>query len=81
MGVLSTAGVMRALCGVAGASSKASLSAHFARWGDLGEVNAVSLLPVLLANFSIRYIYIVLSSCEDMDGYLVSTIDLHPEDK
>ncbi|BAE57299.1 unnamed protein product [Aspergillus oryzae RIB40] len=39
--VLSTAGVLRALCGVAGGSSKASLSAHFSRWGNLAEVNAV----------------------------------------
>ncbi|KAL2013795.1 hypothetical protein VTN00DRAFT_1320 [Thermoascus crustaceus] len=46
VGVLSAAGVMRALCGVAGASSKASLSAHFARWGNLGEVNAVGSLLV-----------------------------------
>lgn len=40
--VLSTAGILRALCGVAGGSSKASLSAHFARWGNLAELNAVS---------------------------------------
>lgn len=39
--VLSAAGVLRALCGVAGGSSKASLSAHFAKWGNLAEVNAV----------------------------------------
>ncbi|OJJ47471.1 hypothetical protein ASPZODRAFT_93924 [Penicilliopsis zonata CBS 506.65] len=38
--VLSAAGVLRALCGVAGGSSKASLSAHFAKWGNLAEVNA-----------------------------------------
>jgi hypothetical protein len=42
--VLSAAGVLRALCGVAGGSSKASLSAHFAKWGNLAEVNAVSRL-------------------------------------
>jgi hypothetical protein len=41
--VLSTAGVLRALCGVAGGSSKASLSAHFARWGNLAELNAVCI--------------------------------------
>jgi hypothetical protein len=40
--ILSTAGVLRALCGVAGGSSKASLSAHFAKWGNLAELNAVS---------------------------------------
>ncbi|KGO76843.1 Protein of unknown function DUF647 [Penicillium italicum] len=38
--VLSTAGVLRALCGVAGGSSKASLSAHFAKGGNLAELNA-----------------------------------------
>ena len=32
----------RALCGVAAGSSKASLSAHFAKKGNLGELNAVS---------------------------------------
>src|SRR5699024_4168180 len=41
VGVLSLAGMLRALCGVAGGSSKASLSAHFAKWGNLAEVNAV----------------------------------------
>ncbi|KAI9680483.1 MAG: hypothetical protein M1817_003923 [Caeruleum heppii] len=38
--VLSLSSVLRALCGVAAGSSKASLSAHFARWGNLGELNA-----------------------------------------
>jgi hypothetical protein len=45
--ILSTAGVLRALCGVAGGSSKASLSAHFARSGNLAELNAVSIPPVM----------------------------------
>jgi hypothetical protein len=35
--------VLRSLCGVAAGSSKASLSAHFATQGNLGELNAVSL--------------------------------------
>ncbi|KAI4721738.1 DUF647-domain-containing protein [Aureobasidium sp. EXF-10727] len=38
--VLATASVLRSLCGVAAGSAKASLSAHFARWGNLGELNA-----------------------------------------
>ncbi|KAF1990957.1 DUF647-domain-containing protein [Aulographum hederae CBS 113979] len=38
--VLSMSSILRALCGVAAGSSKASLSAHFARWGNLGELNA-----------------------------------------
>ncbi|KAB8216154.1 DUF647-domain-containing protein [Aspergillus novoparasiticus] len=57
--VLSTAGVLRALCGVAGGSSKASLSAHFSRWGNLAEVNAkdssqetiISLIGMLVGSF------------------------------
>ena len=40
--LLSLSSVLRALCGVAAGSSKASLSAHFAKWGNLGELNAVS---------------------------------------
>lgn len=36
-----TSGVLRALCGVAAGSAKASLSAHFAQRGNLGELNAV----------------------------------------
>lgn len=44
VGILSAAGVLRALCGVAGGSSKASLSAHFAKWGNLAELNAVSFI-------------------------------------
>ena len=39
--LLSFSSVLRALCGVAAGSSKASLSAHFAKWGNLGELNAV----------------------------------------
>ncbi len=39
--VLSASSTLRALCGVAAGSSKASLSAHFARYGNLGELNAV----------------------------------------
>lgn len=41
--VVSAAGVLRALCGVAAGGSKASLSAHFARAGNIGELNAVRL--------------------------------------
>src|SRR5579871_3935202 len=35
--VLSSSSILRALCGVAAGSSKASLSAHFAKWGNLGN--------------------------------------------
>jgi len=40
--LLSVSSVLRSLCGVAAGSSKASLSAHFATQGNLGELNAVS---------------------------------------
>lgn len=40
--VLCIASIMRALCGVAAGSSKATLTAHFAVAGNLGELNAVS---------------------------------------
>lgn len=42
--LLSSSSMLRALCGVAAGSSKASLSAHFAKWGNLGELNAVSTI-------------------------------------
>lgn len=44
--LLSCSSVLRALCGVAAGSSKASLSAHFAKWGNLGELNAVGGSPI-----------------------------------
>ncbi|KAF2635118.1 DUF647-domain-containing protein [Massarina eburnea CBS 473.64] len=40
--VLSFSSVLRSLCGVCAGSAKASLSAHFAKRGNLGELNAVS---------------------------------------
>ncbi|EAW11174.1 RUS1 family protein [Aspergillus clavatus NRRL 1] len=62
--VLSTAGVLRALCGVAGGSSKASLSAHFARGGNLAEVNAkdssqetiISLVGMLVGSLVVSHV-------------------------
>ena len=39
--LLSLSSMLRALCGVAAGSSKASLSKHFAKRDNLGEVNAV----------------------------------------
>ncbi|KAJ5818362.1 hypothetical protein N7474_003953 [Penicillium riverlandense] len=62
--VLSTAGVLRALCGVAGGSSKASLSAHFARWGNLAELNAkdssqetvISLVGMLVGSLVVSHV-------------------------
>lgn len=38
--LLCLSGSLRAACGVAGGGSKASLSVHFARAGNVGELNA-----------------------------------------
>lgn len=42
---LCLSGSFRALCGVAGGGSKASLSAHFAKLGNVGELSAKVSLP------------------------------------
>lgn len=47
VGILAGSSALKALCGVAAGSAKASLSAHFARWGNLGELNAVGLVLLL----------------------------------
>ena len=62
--LLSTSSVLRALCGVAAGSAKASLSAHFAKWDNLGELNAkdssqetvISLLGMLAGSVVVGYI-------------------------
>lgn len=62
--VLSFSSVLRALCGVAAGSAKASLSAHFARWGNLGELNAkdssqetvISLLGMLVGSLVVQWV-------------------------
>lgn len=61
---LCASGVLRALCGVSGASAKASLSAHFARSGNLAELNAkdgsqetvISLLGMLAGSVFVRFV-------------------------
>ncbi|KAL6158491.1 hypothetical protein ACJBU6_02603 [Exserohilum turcicum] len=62
--VLSFSSCLRALCGVCAGSAKASLSAHFAKRGNLGEVNAkdssqetvISLLGMLAGSFVVGQI-------------------------
>ena len=62
--ILSFSSVLRALCGVAAGSAKASLSAHFARWGNLGELNAkdssqetvISLLGMLAGSLVVSWV-------------------------
>ncbi|ERF75465.1 hypothetical protein EPUS_06997 [Endocarpon pusillum Z07020] len=61
--LLGASSVFRALCGVAGGSSKATLSAHFARTGNIGELNAkdssqetvVSLLGMWVGGVVVSY--------------------------
>ncbi|KZF25765.1 DUF647-domain-containing protein [Xylona heveae TC161] len=62
--IFSTASVLRALCGVAAGSAKASLSAHFARNGNLAELNAkdasqetiISLFGMLVGSIVISHV-------------------------
>ncbi|KAL8681693.1 MAG: hypothetical protein Q9186_002210 [Xanthomendoza sp. 1 TL-2023] len=62
--LLSSSSMLRALCGVAAGSSKASLSAHFAKWGNLGELNAkdssqetvISLMGMLAGSVVVSYV-------------------------
>ena len=62
--ILSFSSVLRALCGVAAGSAKASLSAHFAKWGNLGELNAkdssqetvISLLGMLVGSVVVSWV-------------------------
>lgn len=62
--ILSFSSVLRSLCGVAAGSSKASLSAHFARWGNLGELNAkdssqetvISLVGMLVGSMVVSWV-------------------------
>ncbi|KAK0712384.1 vitamin B6 photo-protection and homoeostasis-domain-containing protein [Lasiosphaeria miniovina] len=64
LSVIVSAGVLRALCGVAANASKASLSAHFALTGNLAELNAkeasqetvVSLLGMLVGTLVVRMV-------------------------
>ncbi|KAF2721430.1 DUF647-domain-containing protein [Polychaeton citri CBS 116435] len=62
--ILSSSSVLRALCGVAAGSAKASLSAHFAKWGNLGELNAkdssqetvISLVGMLVGSLVVSWV-------------------------
>ncbi|KAF2100684.1 DUF647-domain-containing protein [Rhizodiscina lignyota] len=62
VGVLSGSSVLRALCGVAANGSKACLSQHFARQGNVGELNAkdssqetvISLLGMLAGSLVVQ---------------------------
>lgn len=61
--LLGASSIFRALCGVAGGSSKATLSAHFAKGGNIGELNAkdssqetvISLLGMWVGGVVVSY--------------------------
>ncbi|KAI1799185.1 DUF647-domain-containing protein [Daldinia bambusicola] len=62
---LCAAGALRALCGVSGGAAKASLSAHFAKNGNLAELNAkdgsqetvISLLGMLAGSMFVHVVH------------------------
>jgi hypothetical protein len=64
LSVMVSASILRALCGVAAGASKASLSAHFAKTGNLAELNAkeqsqetvVSLLGMLAGTLFVKLV-------------------------
>ncbi|KAI1210807.1 vitamin B6 photo-protection and homoeostasis-domain-containing protein [Annulohypoxylon truncatum] len=59
------AGVLRALCGISGGAAKAELSAHFAKNGNLAELNAkdgsqetvISLLGMLVGSIFLKFVH------------------------
>lgn len=59
------AGILRALCGVSGGAAKASLSAHFAKTGNLAELNAkdgsqetvISLMGMLVGSLLLQVVH------------------------
>ncbi|KAI1454752.1 vitamin B6 photo-protection and homoeostasis-domain-containing protein [Annulohypoxylon moriforme] len=61
---LCAAGVLRALCGISGGAAKAELSAHFAKNGNLAELNAkdgsqetvISLLGMLVGSVFLKFV-------------------------
>lgn len=61
---LCAAGILRSLCGVAAGAAKASLSAHFAKNGNLAELNAkdgsqetvISLLGMLVGSVFVNFV-------------------------
>ncbi|KAI0884940.1 vitamin B6 photo-protection and homoeostasis-domain-containing protein [Annulohypoxylon maeteangense] len=62
---LCAAGILRALCGISGGAAKAELSAHFAKNGNLAELNAkdgsqetvISLLGMLVGSVFLKFVH------------------------
>ncbi|KAF9693860.1 hypothetical protein EKO04_008308 [Ascochyta lentis] len=76
--VLSFSSCLRALCGVCAGSAKASLSAHFAKRGNLGELNAkdssqetvISLLGMLAGSLVVSWVHSPLATWATLMGLL-----------
>ncbi|KAF1989901.1 DUF647-domain-containing protein [Aulographum hederae CBS 113979] len=79
--VLCISSILFAAAGVAGGSSKSSLSAHFARWNNLGEVNAkdssqetvISLVGMMLGTLLVSWLSTPLATWTT----LLSLIAIH----
>lgn len=68
--MLGSSSMLRAICGVAAGSSKASLSAHFGRWRNLPELAAKDASQETVINLFGMLV-----------GYLISDIlSVNPED-
>ncbi|KAF2742410.1 DUF647-domain-containing protein [Sporormia fimetaria CBS 119925] len=78
VGILSISSVLRALCGVCAGSAKASLSAHFAVRGNLGEVNAkdssqetvISMLGMLAGSVVVSWVSSPMATWSTLIGLL-----------
>lgn len=76
--VLGFSSVLRSLCGVCAGSSKASLSAHFAQRGNLGELNAVSGFPSFFTKLVL--LLLLLRCCFIVDLQFRLTSDILKKD-
>ncbi|KAH8730137.1 vitamin B6 photo-protection and homoeostasis-domain-containing protein [Phaeosphaeriaceae sp. PMI808] len=76
--VLGISSVLRSLCGVCAGSAKASLSAHFAKKGNLGELNAkdssqetvISLLGMLAGSVVVSWVTTPITTWTVLIGLL-----------
>ncbi|KAL8808064.1 MAG: hypothetical protein Q9182_000342 [Xanthomendoza sp. 2 TL-2023] len=78
--LLSSSSMLRALCGVAAGSSKASLSAHFAKWGNLAELNAAGSVVVSYVSSPMTtwtWLILLLSIHLAMNRAAVRAVSMH----
>ncbi|KAI1098811.1 vitamin B6 photo-protection and homoeostasis-domain-containing protein [Jackrogersella minutella] len=75
------AGILRALCGVSGGAAKAELSAHFAKNGNLAELNAkdgsqetvISLFGMLVGSLFLQLVH----SQEAVLAWMIVLVSIH----